>query len=154
MHATPGYLAFATDNSNLSERLQRLYSARIHMNREALMSSAITIYHNPSCSKSRQTLALIEQAGITPNIVEYLQTPPDAETLTALLDKLVELPPRDIMRKAEQAYADNNLADDTLSESALIQAMIAHPILIQRPIVVKGDKAVIGRPPENVLELL
>ena len=154
MHTTPGYPAFATDHSNLCERLPRLYSARIHLNREALMPSAITIYHNPNCSKSRQTLALIEDAGITPNVVEYLQTPPDAKTLRALLNKLGELSPRDIMRKAETVYADNNLADDTLSESALIQAMIAHPILIQRPIVVKGDKAIIGRPPENVLELL
>jgi arsenate reductase len=113
----------------------------------------VTIYHNPRCSKSRATLALLEEHGVTPNVVEYLSAPPDAATLKRLLD-LLGLSPRELMRRKEAAYSDLGLDDDGLGEDALIEAMIANPILIERPIVVAGDKAVIGRPPENVLGLI
>ncbi len=113
----------------------------------------ITIYHNARCSKSRTTLALIEEKGITPEIIDYQSTPPDAATLANILKKL-DLSARDIMRKGEQAYKDNNLANPDLSEAELIKAMVENPKVIERPIVVKGDRAVLGRPPENVLELL
>jgi arsenate reductase len=113
----------------------------------------VTIYHNPRCSKSRATLALLEEHGVTPNVVEYLSTPPDAATLKRLLD-LLGLSPRELMRRKETAYSDLGLDDDALGEDALIEAMIANPILIERPIVVAGDRAVIGRPPENVLGLV
>ena len=115
--------------------------------------SDYTIYHNPRCSKSRQTLALLEEKNIAPEIVEYLQNPPDTQTLAQILNML-GLKPRDLMRRKEAAYAENNLADDTLSDNALIQAMIDHPILIERPIVISDGRAVLGRPPENVLELI
>ena len=115
--------------------------------------SDYTIYHNPRCSKSRQTLALLEENNIAPEIVEYLQNPPDTQTLAQILNML-GLKPRELMRRKEAAYAENNLADDTLSDNALIQAMIDHPILIERPIVISDGRAVLGRPPENVLELI
>ena len=113
----------------------------------------VTIYHNPRCSKSRQTLALIEEKGITPDVVLYLEDTPDAGTLKSLLAKL-GISARDLMRKKEDAYKENNLADASLSEDDLIAAMTEHPKLIERPIVVNGDKAVLGRPPENVLDIL
>lgn len=113
----------------------------------------VTIYHNPRCSKSRQTLALIEDKGVKPHIVEYLQSPPDAATLGEILDML-SLQPRELMRVKEAPFGENNLADESLSRDELIQAMVANPILIERPIVVSAGKAVVGRPPENVLELL
>ena len=115
--------------------------------------SEITIYHNPRCSKSRQTLALLEENGVAPNVVEYLQTPPDAHTLDEILTML-GLEPRELMRTKEDPYVDNNLDAAELSRDDLIRAMIDSPILIERPIVVSGDRAVVGRPPENVLELL
>jgi arsenate reductase (glutaredoxin) len=114
---------------------------------------SITIYHNPRCSKSRQTLALLQDRDIETDVVDYLQTPPDSKTLKSLLSKL-NLSARQLMRTKEAAYKEAGLADPKLSESALIKAMIEHPILIERPIVVNGDKAVIGRPPENVLAIL
>ena len=114
----------------------------------------ITIYHNNRCSKSRETLALLQQKGIEPNIVTYLDTPPDAATLRSLLDKLGLTDARDLMRQGETEYRELNLADPALSQDALIAAMVAHPKLIERPIVVNGDKAAIGRPPENVLGIL
>jgi arsenate reductase len=113
----------------------------------------ISIYHNPRCSKSRQTLALLQERGIEPVIVEYLKTPPDVETLKSLLKKL-QLSARQIMRTGETAYRDAGLADPDLSETTLIEAMVEQPILIERPIVVNGDRAAIGRPPENVLAIL
>ncbi|MBG53384.1 MAG: arsenate reductase (glutaredoxin) [Alphaproteobacteria bacterium] len=113
----------------------------------------VTIYHNPRCSKSRQTLSLIEEKGIAPNIIEYLKEGPDAETLKHVLSKLGKTP-RDILRKGEQPYKDLNLADETKSDDELIAAMVAHPILIERPIVIAGDKAALGRPPEQVLDIL
>ena len=113
----------------------------------------VTIYHNPRCSKSRQTLQLLRDNGIEPEIVEYLKTPPDAATLAGLLKKL-RLEPRQLMRAKEAPYKDGGLDDPALEEAALIAAMVAHPILIERPIVVTGRKAALGRPPEAVLEIL
>jgi arsenate reductase len=114
---------------------------------------AVTIYHNPRCSKSRQALGLLRERGVEPEIVEYLKTPPDAETLGRLLDML-GLEPRALMRTKEKEYRENGLDDPSLSREALIAAMVAHPRLIERPIVVKDGRAVLGRPPEGVLDLL
>ncbi len=110
-----------------------------------------TIYHNPRCSKSRQTLALLEERGIEPEIIEYLVTPPSTEELKSILSMLGK-GPRDIMRKKEAKEA--GLDDPGLDDGALIEAMIANPSVIERPIVVNGDKAALGRPPESVLEIL
>ena len=115
--------------------------------------SEYTIYHNPRCSKSRQTLALLEENGVTPAVVLYLESPPTAGELKALLGKL-GIAPRALLRKGEDDYKALGLADDSLGEDALVDAMASHPKLIERPIVVRGDRAVLGRPPENVLELL
>ena len=112
-----------------------------------------TIYHNPRCSKSRQTLALLEERGISPRIVDYLKTPPSAAELKTILKKL-GLKPRDLMRKGEPLYAELGLKDRDLHDEALIALMVANPILIERPIVVSGGKAALGRPPESVLEIL
>ena len=114
---------------------------------------SVTIYHNPRCSKSRQTLALLNERGVEVEIVEYLKTPPDAATLGRLLDGLV-LEPRDLMRKKEAPYAELGLYDPGLARAALIAAMVENPILIERPIVVAGGRAALGRPPEAVLEIL
>lgn len=111
------------------------------------------IFHNPRCSKSRQTLALLEEHGIEPEQVLYLKQPIDAATINSLLTKL-GVNVRDIIRNTEDAYKAQNLSDSSLSDQALIQAIVAEPKLLQRPIVVKGEKAVIGRPPENVLALI
>jgi arsenate reductase (glutaredoxin) len=113
----------------------------------------ISIYHNPRCSKSRQTLALLEARGIEPEIVLYLETPPDTKALKEVLRKL-GIPARQLLRKGEDAYQENNLADDSLSEEQLIGTMAANPKLIERPIVINGDKAALGRPPEQVLGIL
>ena len=115
--------------------------------------SEFTIYHNPRCSKSRQTLALLEENGVSPEVVLYLDTPPSAAELKALLGKL-GIEARALLRKGEDAYKSEGLADTSLDDAALVAAMVAHPKLIERPIVVKGERAVLGRPPENVLELL
>ena len=117
------------------------------------MSKDATIYHNPRCSKSRQTLALLEERGISPRIVDYLKTPPSSAELKAILKKL-GLRPRDLMRKGEPLYAELGLKDRELDDDALIGLMVANPILIERPIVVSGAKAALGRPPESVLEIL
>ncbi len=114
---------------------------------------SVTIYHNPRCSKSRQTLALLQEKGIEPEIIEYLKTPPDADTLKKLL-KLLDMQPRDLMRKKEAPYKALSLADESLSDDDLIRAMVENPILIERPIVVANGKAAIGRPPESVLDIL
>lgn len=113
----------------------------------------ISIYHNPRCSKSRQTLQLLEQQQLTPQVIEYLNTPPDAATLSRLLDMLC-LAPRELMRKGEAEYKASGADDPALSREQLIALMVRFPKLIERPIVVSGDKAVIGRPPERVLEIL
>jgi len=117
------------------------------------MTEAVRIYHNPRCSKSRQTLALIEEAGIAPEVVHYLETPPTAEELTVLMQKL-GLSPRDLIRKGEDAYKEQGLADMQLTDEQLIEFMVKYPKLIERPIVVKGNNAILGRPPENVNTLL
>lgn len=114
---------------------------------------SVTIYHNPRCSKSRQTLALIEEKGITPTIIEYLKQGPDAATLKDVLAKLGKSP-RDILRKGEQEFKDLGLGDASKSDDDLIAAMVAHPILIERPIVLSGGKAALGRPPEQVLDII
>lgn len=117
------------------------------------MSDTVTIYHNPRCSKSRQALELLEEEGVIPNIVKYLETPPDTATLNSLLDML-GLEPRELMRKGEAEYTDLNLANPELTREQLIQAMVGHPRLIERPIVVKDGQAVIGRPTVKVLDIL
>src|SRR5690554_799843 len=110
--------------------------------------SKVTIYHNPRCSKSRQTLALIEEKGVEPTIVKYLEETPTKDALQKIIQKL-GISVRELLRKGEDYYKENNLADNSLTDSQLLDAMIAHPKLIERPIVVKGNKAVLGRPPEN-----
>lgn len=114
---------------------------------------SITLYHNPRCSKSRQTLQLLQERGVEPDQVLYLDSPPSVTELRELLSKL-GMAPRQLLRKGEEAYKTLSLADENLSDSALLKAMSENPKLIERPIVVKGDKAVLGRPPENALELL
>ncbi len=114
---------------------------------------SVEIFHNPRCSKSRQTLQLLQEQGIEPEVVEYLQTPPDRKTLERVL-KMLNMEPRDLMRKKEAEYKENGLDEPGLTRDQLIDAMIAHPKLIERPIVIKDSKAVIGRPPEKVLDLL
>lgn len=111
-----------------------------------------TIYHNPRCSKSRETLALLEEKGLEPVVIEYLKEPPSADELRAILKKL-KMSPRDLMRKGETAYKELGLDDAKFDDEKLIRAMVENPILIERPIVVSGGKAKIGRPPESVLEI-
>jgi len=118
------------------------------------MTQAVQIYHNPRCSKSRETLALLKDNGVEPDVVLYLDTPPEAATLKNLLKMLGMTSARELMRQKEDLYKELNLADSALSENALIEAMIAHPKLIERPIVVKNGQARIGRPPEQVLEII
>ena len=113
----------------------------------------LTLYHNPRCSKSRGALQLLEARGLTPTIVRYLETPPSAAQLGDLLGKL-GIDARQLLRSGEDEYRTLNLADPGLSEAQLIEAMVAHPKLIERPILIVGSKAVIGRPPEKVLEIL
>ncbi len=117
------------------------------------MADNIRIYHNPRCSKSRTTLALLDEQGIEANVIEYLKTPPSAEELDQLLNML-GLEPRELMRTHEAEYKDNNLADESLTRDQLIDAMVKFPKLIERPIVVCNGKAAIGRPPERILEIL
>jgi arsenate reductase len=112
-----------------------------------------TLFHNPRCSKSRATLELLQSKGIELMIIEYLKTPPDAETLKNIL-KLLGMTPRELMRKNEAAYKEAGLDNTNLSDDELVAAMIEHPILIERPILLANDKAAIGRPPENVLSIL
>ncbi|MEE8307479.1 MAG: arsenate reductase (glutaredoxin) [Gammaproteobacteria bacterium] len=114
---------------------------------------SVTLYHNPRCSKSRQTLALLEEHGITPEIVLYLDNPPSVDELGSVLTML-GVEPREAMRRKEDPYKANGLDDDGLSRNDLIAAMVANPILIERPIVVTNGKAAIGRPPESVLDIL
>jgi len=115
--------------------------------------SDVTIYHNPRCSKSRNTLELIRGKGTEPTVVEYLKNPPSAGQIKGWL-KALGMAPRDLMRKKEDEYGDLGLADTSLSDDALIQAMVENPRLIERPVVTNGDKVALGRPPENVLEIL
>ena len=113
----------------------------------------VTIYHNPRCSKSRQTLELLQSRGIEPEIIEYLKTPPSKSKLKEIL-KLLGMEPRDLMRKNEDEYKKAKLDNPKLSKDDLIAAMVKYPILIERPIVLAKGKAALGRPPEKVLEIL
>lgn len=117
------------------------------------MTDSIRIFHNPRCSKSRTTLGLLEDNNASAEVVEYLKTPPSVEELKSILD-LLSMEPRELMRKQEAPYKEKGLGDDSLGRDELIQAMVDNPILIERPIVIKGNKAIIGRPPENVLDIL
>jgi len=112
-----------------------------------------TLYHNPRCSKSREALTLLQAHGCEPDIVLYIDTPPTAKQLKELLTKL-DLSARQLLRKTEDAYKELNLANEKLSEAALIKAMVENPKLIERPIFINNGKAIVGRPPENVLAIL
>ena len=114
---------------------------------------SVEIYHNPRCSKSRATLALLEEKGITPNIRLYLENPPTEEQLTDVISQL-GISPRELLRKGEAEYKENNLNDDSLSDQQIIALMVQFPRLIERPIVITNGQARIGRPPESVLEIL
>lgn len=114
---------------------------------------AITIYHNPRCSKSRQTLQLLRENGVEPEIIEYLKTPPSIPVLKDLLVKL-EMTPLELIRRGEKLFDELHVNPDKLDTDELLDFMVKHPVVIQRPIVVRGTKAVLGRPPENVLSLL
>jgi arsenate reductase len=114
--------------------------------------SSFTIYHNPKCTKSRATLALLQEHGIEPKVIEYLKTPPTAAELKAVIGKL-GISPEQLVRKGEEIYK-TAYAGKKLTDAQWIEAMVCHPILIERPIVVTGNRAVIGRPPENVESLL
>ncbi|VDZ82204.1 arsenate reductase (glutaredoxin) [Kluyvera intermedia] len=118
------------------------------------MTDSVTIYHNPRCSKSRETLSLLKDNGIDPDVVLYLETPPDSATLRKLLTMLGMNSARELMRQKEDLYKELNLSDSQLSEEALIQAMVDNPKLIERPIVVSNGQARIGRPPEQVLDIV
>lgn len=115
--------------------------------------SAYKIFHNPRCSKSRQALQILQDSNCDIEIINYLETNLNASLIKDVLHKL-SLKPRDILRTSEQDYKDNNLKEDNFSDDDLIDYMIKHPKLIERPIVIKGHRAVLGRPPENVLELI
>jgi len=113
----------------------------------------VEIYHNPRCSKSRTTLALLEENNVTPDVRLYLENPPTADQLKAVLAQL-GMTARQLLRKGEDEYKENNLADDCLSEEQIIDLMVQFPRLIERPIVISKGQARIGRPPESVLEIL
>ena len=117
------------------------------------MSEPIVIYHNPRCSKSRATLALLRDRGVEPEVVEYLKTPLDADAVRGLLGAL-GMNARDLLRSGEAPYRELGLADPDTSEENLVAAIAAHPILMERPVVRRGGRAVVGRPPERVAELL
>ncbi|WP_342324059.1 arsenate reductase (glutaredoxin) [Kosakonia sp. BYX6] len=118
------------------------------------MSDAVKIYHNPRCSKSRDTLSLLKANGIEPEIVLYLETPPNAATVRELLSMLGMSSARELMRTKEDLYKSLNLGDSKLSEAELVQALVDNPKLLERPIVVANGQARIGRPPEQVLEIM
>ena len=114
---------------------------------------SVTIYHNPRCSKSRQTLSLLQGKSINIKVIEYLKTPPDISQLKQVLKQL-GYEPRQLMRKSEQIYKDLDLGNENKTAENLVNAMVQNPILIERPIVLSGEKAAIGRPPESVLTIL
>ena len=111
------------------------------------------IYHNPGCSKSRETLQILQDSNIEPEIINYLETPPSAQELKRIIEML-GVSARDLLRRTEQAYTDAHLDDDNLSDDDIINAIVEHPALLQRPIVVCGDRAVIGRPPTLALDII
>ena len=112
----------------------------------------VEIWHYPRCSKSRKTLALLEERDIAPEIRKYRKDPPEADTLDRVL-RMLDMEPRELMRQKEDEYDELGLDDESLSRDELIAAMVDHPILIQRPVVIRGDEAALGRPPEAVLDL-
>ena len=122
-----------------------------HMKEESVKK--VTFYHNPRCSKSRKALELLREREIEPEIVEYLKSPPSLSELDRIL-KLLDMEPRALMRKQESIYKDLALGDESLDRHSLLQAMIEHPILIERPIAVGDGRAALGRPPENVLDVI
>lgn len=111
------------------------------------------IYHNPRCSKSRETLQIIEDSNVTAEIIDYLENPPSANDLRRIVD-LLGIPARELMRTSEPAYKEAELDDDSLSDDEIIDAICEYPALLQRPIVISGNKAIIGRPPSRVLEII
>lgn len=115
--------------------------------------SKVTIWHNPRCSKSRAALQILQEGGVEPEVVEYLRAPPDAATIAKTL-RLLGMSPRELMRRNEAPYRELGLDDENISDAELIEAMVTHPILIERPVVVAGRRAVLGRPPERVQDLL
>ncbi|PKF79125.1 arsenate reductase (glutaredoxin) [Vibrio sp. vnigr-6D03] len=115
---------------------------------------SVSIYHNPRCSKSRQTLALLEEKGITPDVIKYLETPLSVDQLKTVYAQLGLSSVRDMMRTKESIYKELSLGDESLTDEQLFEAMVENPKLIERPIVIKGDAARLGRPPEQVLEIL
>jgi arsenate reductase len=117
-----------------------------------MSSQKLTIYHNPGCSKSREALQIIEQNNQVPEIIEYLDTPPSKETLRQII-KLLGISVRDLVRTTEQAYIDAKL-DDSVTDDRIIDAICKFPILLQRPIIISGNRAIIGRPPSRVLEII
>ena len=133
--------------------MPRVDTTPVHSHRQKVTSLNVQILHNPRCSKSRATLQLLKDNGVEPETILYLDTPPDAAQLAAILEKL-DMQPRDLMRKGQSEYKAMGLGDEQLGDDQLIAAMIETPILIERPIVLANDKAAIGRPPESVLEIL
>ena len=117
------------------------------------MADSIALYHNPRCSKSRQALALLQDAGVEPDIVRYLDTPADEAALRNLLVKL-GIEARELLRRGEPEFRELQLGDASKTEADIIAAMAKHPRLIERPIAIRGERAVVGRPAERVLELL
>ena len=115
--------------------------------------SKYTIFHNPRCSKSRQTLQILKDNECDTEIILYLETPLDQSVLEGIIKK-ISLPPRELLRKGEQEFKDNDLKNKNISDQEIIELMAKHPKLIERPIVIKGNQAILGRPPENVLELI
>ena len=122
-------------------------------NLEIHMPENTKIFHNPRCSKSRAAMELLTEKGIETDVVKYLETPPDHETLEQILG-LLNMQPRELMRKGESEYNDNNLSDESLTRDQLIAALIEFPKLLERPIVVANGKAAIGRPIENIIDIL
>ena len=114
---------------------------------------SISIYHNPNCSKSRQTLKLLKEQATGIDVIEYLKNPPTVKKLKEVLS-LLKIPPRELMRKKETEYKELMLSNSNLSDKDLIESMVKHPILIERPIVLANGKAALGRPPENVLNII
>ena len=139
----------ASDDSDIEQREYSSPACSLH---EVEQAQAVVIYHNPKCSKSRETLALIQASGVTPRVIEYLKTPPTEAELLAIVVKL-GVSPLELVRTNEAVFKEK-YAGKHLNDAQLLQAIIADPILLQRPIVVRGDNAVIGRPPENVGRLL
>jgi arsenate reductase len=118
-----------------------------------MSNTRLVIYHNPGCSKSRETLQILENSNLTPTVIEYLDEPPTRQELNKIIGML-GVSARDLLRTTEQIYKDAKLDNDALSEDEIIAAICEHPVLLQRPIVVSGERAVIGRPPAKVMDII